>query len=270
LPLSAQLAEGQNKFLGNIIAGSVPSSFSTYWNQVTPENSGKWGSVESSRDSMNWSGLDMAYNFAKNNGYPFKQHTFVWGSQEPGWIGSLSQTEQRAEVEEWIGAYCDRYPDTDLIDVVNEPLHTPASYRNALGGAGSTGWDWVVTAFQMARQHCPNAQLLINDYGITNDSNATGQYLQIIQILQDRGLLDGIGDQVHTFNIIGYSASTLQSNLDRLTATGLPVYVSEWDVNSSNDQTQLQEYQQKFPIYWDNPGVKGMTLWGYIQGTTWQ
>jgi hypothetical protein len=45
LHLSAQLAEGKCKFLGNIIASSVPTNFNDYWNQVTPENAGKWGSV---------------------------------------------------------------------------------------------------------------------------------------------------------------------------------------------------------------------------------
>ena len=44
----------------------------------------------------------------------------VWGSQQPSWIGGLSQGEQRAEVEEWIRLFCERYPQTQLIDVVND------------------------------------------------------------------------------------------------------------------------------------------------------
>ncbi len=65
------LAEGHSKFLGNIIASSVPSTFDNYWNQITPENSGKWGVVESSRDVMNWSQLDIAYDHAQQNDYPY-------------------------------------------------------------------------------------------------------------------------------------------------------------------------------------------------------
>lgn len=38
----AAMSKG-SKFVGNIIAGSVPSDFGTYWNQVTPENATKWG-----------------------------------------------------------------------------------------------------------------------------------------------------------------------------------------------------------------------------------
>ena len=108
----AQLASG-SKFLGNILGNNIPSNFANYWNQVTPENAGKWGSVEPGRDSMNWGSLDNYYDYAKNRGFPFKQHTFVWGNQEPGWVSGLSSSEQLAEVTEWIQAYCQRYPNTD-------------------------------------------------------------------------------------------------------------------------------------------------------------
>jgi endo-1,4-beta-xylanase len=268
LPGNAQLAAGKSKWLGNIIASSAPSNFSTYWNQVTPENSGKWVSVEGTRNSMNWSQLDIAYNYAKGRGYPFKQHTFVWGNQEPGWIGSLSATQQRAEVEEWIRLYGQRYPNTDFIDVVNEPLSAPASYRNALGGSGSTGWDWIVWSFQRARQYCPNAKLLINEYGIINDANKANQYIQIVNVLKARGLIDGIGIQCHAFNVDNTPASTMQSNLNLLAATGVPIYVSELDIRG-DDNLQLQRYQEKFPVLWNHSGVKGITLWGYIEGQTW-
>src|SRR5687767_1953018 len=137
-PAYSQLADDKCKFLGNIIPGGAPSDFTTYWNQVTPENAGKWGSVEATRDVMNWSGLDLAYNTANNNGFPVKQHTLVWGQQQPNWIGALSLDEQREEVEEWIQLFCQRYPLTGYTDVVNEPLHATPLYDQALG----SGWNW--------------------------------------------------------------------------------------------------------------------------------
>ncbi|MBN2007766.1 endo-1,4-beta-xylanase [candidate division KSB1 bacterium] len=257
------------KFVGNIIQNSVPSNFSTYWNQVTPENSGKWDACEPSRDNMNWGNLTTAYNYAKSNGMPFKQHTFVWGNQQPSWIGSLSQSEQRAEVEEWIRLFGQQFPNTDYIDVVNEPLHAPPSYAAALGGNGSTGWDWIVTAFQMARQYCPNAKLLINEYGIISDPGQASNYVNIINILKNRGLIDGIGIQCHAFNMDNVSTSTMNQVLNTLSATGLPIYVSELDIRGTDSQ-QLARYQEKFPVFWNNSNVKGITFWGYIQGTMWQ
>src|SRR5690349_9813872 len=61
----AQMANGKPKYVGNVIGTSVPGNFATYWNQVTPENATKWGSVEGTRNVMNWTQADAAYNFAQ-------------------------------------------------------------------------------------------------------------------------------------------------------------------------------------------------------------
>lgn len=271
LQSSAQIATGKPKFIGSVIPGSVPASFSTYWNQVTPENSGKWGSVESTRNVMNWSGLDLAYNFAQRNGYKFKEHTLVWGSQFPGWITSLSPAEQRAEVVQWIQAFAQRYPDTWAVDVVNEPIKTPLPFKEALGGDGVTGWDWVIFAFQTARQALPNAKLLINEFGTENDPPVRAQYLTIINLLKARGLIDGIGVQSHYFNLDFMTASQLTTTLNDYAATGLDIFISELDIRGgSTPAGQAAKYQELFPVIWNHPSVKGITLWGYIEGQTWR
>src|SRR6476469_3391892 len=166
------------KFVGNIdTRGQIRSDFTMYWNQFSPENAGKWGSVEGPKDKMNWSALDTMYKYAKDHGIPFKQHNFVWGSQQPSWIGGLSQADQRTQVEEWIRLYCERFPDTDMIDVVNEPPpHTTPSYTAALGGAGTSGYDWIAQVFKWAHQYCPKSILILNDYNnieYANDNNHT-------------------------------------------------------------------------------------------------
>jgi len=261
-------ATSNGKFVGNILPHSTTpdTTFSTYWNQITPENSGKWGMVEGTRDVMNWTQLDYMYNLTRSRGIPFKHHTFVWGQQYPSWITSLSVTEQREEVEEWIAAFAARYPDTEYIDVVNEPLvgHAPAPYAPALGGAGTTGWDWVIWSFEKARQYFPNAKLLLNDYSILSSDTATTQYLTIINLLKDRGLIDGIGEQAHFYE--STSITTIQNNLNRLAATGLPIYISELDISIADDTAQLNRYQTLFPVFWTNPAVRGITFWGYKPG----
>lgn len=279
---NAQIASDKCKFLGNVIASSIPTDFQQYWNQVTPENAGKWQSLEPTRDNFNWTDLDLSYNYAKNNGLPFKHHTFIWGNQQPLWIESLPAEEQLAEIEEMIQAYCERYPDTDYIDVVNEPINDPPSgatngnYIEALGGTGTTGYDWVIKSFQMAKQYCPDAKLLLNEYGIINDNNKTNQYLNIINLLKENELIDGIGVQGHRFELENATNATLTANLDKLGATGLPVYISEFDLGNINnegtpdDAKQRELYERIFPILWNHTSVQGITLWGYRQGETWQ
>jgi len=117
------LAEGFDKFLGASTSSDLSRYFDDYWNQVTPGNNGKWGSVETSQDNYNWAGLDKIYDFAVKRDMPFKEHTLVWGNQQPGWINSLDSASQREQIEEWIRLIGERYPLMAYVDVVNEPFH---------------------------------------------------------------------------------------------------------------------------------------------------
>lgn len=258
-----------NRFLGTAVDN--PAEFvdaPTYFNQLTPGNAGKWGSVEATRNVMNWTQLDYAYNFAKANHMPFKMHTLIWGQQYPTWMDSLSAEDQLKEINEWMAAVAQRYPDLEMIDVVNEALHAPATYRNALGGAGVTGWDWVIKSYELARQYFPNAQLLINDYNIEIYSSFTQDYLRIINLLKERDLIDGIGLQAHFLERA--ELTEVKQNLDALAATGLPIYISEFDLNFKNDAQHANRFRDLFTIFWNNPSVVGVTHWGHLQGYTWR
>jgi endo-1,4-beta-xylanase len=266
----AQLATGQSKFLGNISGSSIFSDYMTLWNQITPENGGKWGSVEGTKDVMSWGNMDMVYNYARTKGIPVKFHTLIWGNQQPSWIASLPADQQLVQVEDWIKLIAARYPNLDMIDVVNEPLpgHAPPSYKNALGGDGTTGWDWVIKSFELARFYFPKAILLINEYNILSSGTNVQTYSQIINLLKARGLIDGIGCQGHFLE--STSAAIVRTNLNTLANLGLPIYISEFDLNLANDTLQLNKYKEIFPVLWEHQAVKGITLWGYRQGYIWR
>lgn len=250
-------------FVGNITTnGNVRSDFIQYWDQITPENEGKWGTVEATRDVYNWSGLDRAYNYAMEHGIPFKQHTFVWGNQAPSWIHSLSPAEQAAEIEEWIRDYCARYPNTAMIDVVNEatPGHAPATYAQS-----AFGNNWIIRVFQLARQYCPNSVLILNDYNVLSwDTNA---FIQMATPAVNAGVVDALGLQAH--GLENWSLNDIQNKLNQVAALGLPIYISEYDVARTNDQEQLNIMQTQFPLFYNHPSVAGITLWGYVVGSTW-
>jgi endo-1,4-beta-xylanase len=269
------LATNLPKFVGNIYSPSQVQNFEAYWNQVSPENAGKWGSVEGTRDIMNWGGLDAAYNLAKDNGFPFHFHVLIWGSQQPGWIDTLNTQDKLDEITEWFQEVANRYDDIDYLEVVNEPLpgHNPpdgigshADYKDALGGDGDTGWDWVLTAFQMARDIFPaKTKLMLNDFNIISSSSATVQYLEIIRLLQAENLIDIVCEQGHAFTTTA-AVVTMKKNLDSLAATGLPIQITEMDVDGTDDNVQLQNYQRIFPTLYEHPGVMGITLWGWRRG----
>jgi GH35 family endo-1,4-beta-xylanase len=251
------------RFVGNITtAGRVRSDFIQYWDQITPENEGKWDSVEATRDVYNWSGLDAAYNYAKQNNIPFKEHTLIWGSQYPRWIDSLSPSEQAAEIEEWIRDFCNRYPDVDMIDVVNEatPGHAPAGYARS-----AFGENWIIRSFQLARQYCPKATLILNDYNVLSWN--TDEFIAMAMPAVRAGVVDAIGLQAH--GLADWSLSDIERKLNQVAELGLPLYISEYDIQKTNDQEQLRVMQTQFPLFYNHRSVAGITLWGYVVGSTW-
>lgn len=273
------IADGNTKFLGSAWSSGQNLNFQHYWNQVTPENGGKWGSVERTRNVMNWSDMDASYALAKKYNMLFKAHTLIWGAQQPSWIATLDTASQRQEIEQWFSLQAARYPDMAYIDVVNEPLHNAPNgmlpwgsttknvdYAKALGGAGATGWDWIIKSFRMARKYFPNSKLILNEYSVINSSSTTQNYIKIIKLLQAENLIDGIGEQAHAFTTAGTSATTLKANLDALAATGLPIYLTEMDIDGATDLIQLKEMQRVFPLFWKHPAVKGITFWGFRVG----
>ncbi|XXX81583.1 endo-1,4-beta-xylanase [Sorangium sp. So ce134] len=259
------------KFVGNITtSGAVRDGFAKYWNQITPENEGKWGSVETSRGNRNWSKLDAIYKYAKDNGIIFKHHVFVWGSQQPNWVGGLSGSEQQAAVRDWMKSFCERYPDTKYIDVVNEPPpHTTPSYKNGIGGDGASGWDWIVNSFKWAREFCPGAVLILNDYNNIEYENDHNNFVRIARAVIDAGApVDALGAQAHDAYKI--NTSTVKGYIDKLAALGKPVYITEYDIGIADDNQQKRVMEEQFTMFWNHPSVPGITLWGYIVGTTWR
>lgn len=250
------------KFVGNITtSGAVRSDFTRYWNQITPENEGKWGSVEGTRNVYNWAPLDRIYAYARQNNIPVKAHTFVWGAQSPSWLNNLSGPEVAVEIEQWIRDYCTRYPDTAMIDVVNEavPGHQPAGYAQR-----AFGNNWIQRTFQLARQYCPNSILILNDY-----NNIRWQHNEFITLARAQGnYIDAVGLQAHELK--GMTAAQVKTAIDNIwNQVGKPIYISEYDIGDNNDQVQLQNYQAHFPVFWNHPHVRGITLWGYVNGRTW-
>jgi GH35 family endo-1,4-beta-xylanase len=257
-------------FIGNVFPNGVgpDAPHADLWTQLTPENAGKWGSVEPVRDQMNWAILDAAYSYASDRGIPFRYHTLVWGRQQPSWLADLSEDQQRGEIIEWFSLLGDRYPDIDFIDVVNEPIHVTPVYADALGGTGKTGYDWVIAAFELAREHFPTAQLYVNEYRILTPRSDIDEYLRVVKMLDRRGLVDGVGLQAHSLERA--DSNDVERKLDRVAEVGLPIHITELDVSISNDARQAEQFRALVRFFAEHPAVHGITLWGSVENRMWR
>ncbi len=274
---NAQLSSNPDKFLGNITtrgnveAGGGLPKFYELWNQITCENESKWQSVEgSARGTFNW-GCDNAFKYAKQHNFTYKFHALVWGSQYPSWIESLSYSDRYASIVEWYDAVQQKYPDLPMVDVVNEAIdgHQGGTHfmKEALGGGGKTGYDWLIKAFEMAYERWPNTILIYNDFN-TFQWN-TDQFIELVRTLRDAGApIDAYGCQSHDLTDCDINKFK-QSEMKLQDALLMPMYSTEYDIGTDNDAQQLQRYKEQIPYMWEKPYCAGITLWGYVYGATW-
>ncbi len=276
LPAFAQLSSNPDKFLGNITTsyqvdagGGVPVYWKL-WNQITCENESKWGSVEGSRGNFNW-GCDNAFNYAKQHNFTYKFHALVWGAQYPNWLENLTPKERFGAITNWYDHVKAKYDELPLIDVVNEAVgtHQPGNpmIKESLGGGGKTGYDWLIKAFDMAGERWPDAILIYNDYN-TFQWN-TNEYIDLVRTLRDAGApIDAYGCQSHDLTDCSFTKFQ-QSEQQIQEALLMPMYSTEYDIGTPDDNLQLQRYQEQIPYMWQKPYCAGITLWGYVYGKTW-
>ena len=207
------------------------------------------------------------YQYALDHDIPFKAHTFFWNYEQPTWV---NDSNAAAAGEKWIKTFCERYPKTAMIEPANEPYHHPAPYAAGLGGAGTSGYDWVVQAHKWARQYCPNAILILNEYNfIEYEADYTAYVDMLRKVMAAGGPVDAIGIQGHDVAPVGVPKA--KTNLDRLTnAFKLPVYVTEFDIDRADDAQQKKIMEDAVTMFFNNPSVRGLTYWGYTKGLTWR
>ena len=272
----AQLSSNPDKFLGNITtrynvdAGGGVEPYWQLWNQITPENESKWGSVEGTRNSYNW-GCDKPFNYAIQHNFPYKFHALVWGAQYPNWLSNLSVKDRYASIVKWFDAVKKKYDTLPLIDVVNEAVgnHQAGNpmMKETLGGGGKTGYDWLIRAFEMAYERWPDAILIYNDYN-TFQWN-TDEYIDLVRTLRDAGApIDAYGCQSH--DLTDCSLTNFKNAEQKIqNALKMPMYSTEYDIGTTDDALQLQRYKEQIPYMWEKDYCAGITLWGYIYGATW-
>ena len=87
-------------------------------------------------------------------------------------------------------------------------------------------------------------------------TRATTQYLQIINILKRENLLDVVGEQGHAFSTTGNMA-VHKANLDRLAATGIPLQITELDIDGVSVRRRARRRGAAARLPPHRPGLLG-------------
>ena len=226
------------RLVGAAVYSSGLASDATYagaagrhFNSLTAEWEMKWDPVQKSPGVFDFSGGDAIVAFAESRGMRVKGHALVWHGATPKWVESLSPPELRIAFEDHIRTVAGHYRRRVYAwDVVNEAIDdSQAGLRSTVFSRG-LGPDYVAEAFRLARKADPDAQLVYNDYGGEGLNRKSNDVYALVKDLKQRGLVDGVGLQMH-ISAAGFPAvADIQANIQRLADLGLQVNISEMDV----------------------------------------
>lgn len=169
-------------------------------------------------------------------------------------------------------------------DVVNEAVADGGTnlLRNSLW-LQIIGPDYIARAFEYAHEADPDAILRYNDYGLEGAAKRRKLIALIKSLQQQHVPVMAIGSQTHV-SIGSPSFKAEDAALTDLEALGLPIYISELDVNGARhgaasteggmadeaNQRLAREYAALFRAFLKHHhSVKAVTFWGANDAVSW-
>ncbi|MBC7888724.1 MAG: endo-1,4-beta-xylanase [Ferruginibacter sp.] len=238
------------------------------FNAVTIDNNLKWGPWI---DVEKREATKVAIKWIVDNGFALRGHNLVWPGKKftpsfyakqpgfgPGFADSINK-----HIEEIVA-----YTKGKVYgwDVVNEMMHEK-DYFEVIPRTQAAEW------FKLARRIDPNTTLFINEYSMLNNVASPQNiqtYLNLVTELRGYGApIDAIGVQGHVGRQPRNPAQVI-TDLDMFTSTGLPVQITEFDINSPDEALQA-DYTRDFLIAcYSHPNVNGFTMWGFWESAHWK
>ncbi|EMD33932.1 glycoside hydrolase family 10 protein [Gelatoporia subvermispora B] len=244
--------------------------------QLTPGNSMKWDATEPEPGTFTFSGGDQIADLAQANGQLLRGHNCVWYSQLPSWVTSTTwnATGLTAAIERHVSTVVGHYKGIPYAwDVVNEPFNDDGTFRSDVF-YDTLGESYITIALNAARAADPNAKLYINDYNIEGTGAKSTAMQNLVKSLQAAGTpIDGVGIESHL--IVGEVPTTMQENLEAITALGVEVAITELDIRMTLPETaalldqQKTDYQTVISACIAVEKCVGMTVWDYTDKYSW-
>ena len=228
-----------------------------------------WREIEPQQGQFAFGIADRQVSFAQSNNMQIRGHALVFPETNATWLNGAFTRDALIEIlRNHIVQIMNHYKGkiTQWV-VVNEPYFPP--YRPNDVFYSTIGSDYIEIAFQTARQVDPSATLLYNDTNNHSSKGITTQFSrEMVQRLKAKGLIDGVGLQMH---LDGANPPDKQDVVSTMRSYGISVYVTEMDVDLRRLQgTQEQRYARQAQIYKDmfqacleSVVCKSITLWGF-------
>lgn len=243
------------------------------FNAASFENAFKWANWEGEGKPADYRARTMReLAWLRENGIEVRGHVMVW----PGWrflpesIKALKAEPEKireraaAHIREIASATKGQVTEWD---VLNEPVSNH-DLMDLLGRGVMVDW------FKEAAEALPGVPLYLNDWGNHDarvNPGTVAAFEEVVRFLREKGApLHGLGLQCHIGGVLNAPADLL-ATLDRYEKNfGLPVRITEFDVNVDDEEIQA-DYTRDFMIaIFSHPSVVGVQQWGFWEGRHWQ
>jgi endo-1,4-beta-xylanase len=234
------------------------------FNSAVHENALKWPSIERRAGQVSYDSADRILAWCEANGIRMRGHCIFWAVDQnvQNWVKQLDDADLRATLERRAKEVTGRYAGRILeYDVNNEMLH--GHYYE-----GRLGADIRVQMFKWAHEGDPKARLFVNDYNILTGGDAVAYERQIEGLIAAGAPVGGIGCQGHFGGQI--DMTKVKQSLDRLSRFGLPIRITEFDIDTDNEQEKARLLGEFYTTCFAEPAVDGIVMWGFYEGAHWR
>ncbi len=235
------------------------------FNSAVHENALKWYGIEQEKGKLRYEDADKILAWCEKNNISMRGHCIFWEVESvlQQWIKDLNKEELRQAVLKRARELPERYKGRiGEYDVNNEMMHG-SFYKDRLGEGI---WKEM---FETVHKSDPAAVLYVNDYEIMENGFMDEEYAAHIKHLLDMGaLVGGIGIQGH------FSAAVdpflVEKSLEVLSKFELPIKITEFDIDSVDEQVKAEGLETLYRICFAYPRVKGILMWGFWEGAHWR
>ena len=233
--------------IGVALDGYLPDDYNaselalirTQFAALTPANCMKMTHLQPEPGRFDFRMADALVAFAATNQLKVCGHCLVWAKDErtPEWVFRDGEKPASRELllermQTHIKAVAGRYRGKVISwDVVNEALDDGTNFIRPSKWFSTLGEEFIVKAFEYARQADPEAVLIYNDYNVEWPAKRA-KLLRLLRLLQEQQApIQAVGIQGH-YELDTVPYQDLEETISAIHSLGLKVMMTEFDLDA--------------------------------------